>query len=623
MSIEFPCQNPQCGKKMKAPDGTSGRKARCPLCKTVQVIPEPAPPPPTSLHPELETGDDSLLGFSDEELADRSEDQTDPDQCQDCHAFMGGSMICPNCGWIRPDALGDPLPAQKNALADQARQQAEAQPGVQSPRAKPESLASGCVRAIFYGVSNFRSLLKLVVYSIGLRIGLMLVAGVLMFMACLGPIGLFAYAAVILGSLLVIGGYFLRFYLDCCLSSLEGVNVAPDVPEFDLKELFFVGLKAVGVAVVYVVPVVTIPLLPLALLAWAHSADYRAFDLRWSFRAAIKKPGPLLLTWAFLLLWGVVGYVAVWVGELLTALLVAAVTSMFDPGFTQWLVTLVVQIFPTMVVAALFHMFNSMIFRCIGMLGRYHSDLLELAPENTSPGAAAGFIAGGVGVGLVEFVVVLMLGPMAALSSLGPGFGPEEQLDAGPAQPQQDDDEEAKRKAALAARREAQRKQRGAQRQRQAEKKQPAPARKPAKSALAKVPDSQPAAQTDLSPLGYLQTVVRSKDLAKLSKSVQNLRNVGHEIKKYQLERGRFPESLDELVEAGALPEKLLASPGSEDRRLVYLKPDLALPRGETILVFDPVAYMSDRIPVVRVNGQAQHINREDLLQQLRAQGVQ
>ncbi|MFW6059476.1 MAG: MotA/TolQ/ExbB proton channel family protein [Phycisphaeraceae bacterium] len=39
MYFKFPCQN--CGKKLKADDEHTGRKARCPYCRTTQVIPDP------------------------------------------------------------------------------------------------------------------------------------------------------------------------------------------------------------------------------------------------------------------------------------------------------------------------------------------------------------------------------------------------------------------------------------------------------------------------------------------------------------------------------------------------------------------------------------------------------
>jgi hypothetical protein len=53
MSIRFECIG--CGRAMKAPDAAAGKRARCPQCKTVQVVPEVAQP--------QEAGD--LFGLAD------------------------------------------------------------------------------------------------------------------------------------------------------------------------------------------------------------------------------------------------------------------------------------------------------------------------------------------------------------------------------------------------------------------------------------------------------------------------------------------------------------------------------------------------------------------------------
>jgi len=48
MSIDFPCSN--CQKTVRVPDGTEGKKTKCPKCQQVQVIPDKSslgtPPPP-------------------------------------------------------------------------------------------------------------------------------------------------------------------------------------------------------------------------------------------------------------------------------------------------------------------------------------------------------------------------------------------------------------------------------------------------------------------------------------------------------------------------------------------------------------------------------------------------
>ncbi len=49
MPIDFICE--QCGRKMRAPDGTGGRKASCPICGQTQLIPGELPSPSVELEP--------------------------------------------------------------------------------------------------------------------------------------------------------------------------------------------------------------------------------------------------------------------------------------------------------------------------------------------------------------------------------------------------------------------------------------------------------------------------------------------------------------------------------------------------------------------------------------------
>ncbi len=52
MAIRFNCDNPDCGREVRAPDGTEGKKAKCPHCGKVQVIPAVAPPGPSPFSAE-------------------------------------------------------------------------------------------------------------------------------------------------------------------------------------------------------------------------------------------------------------------------------------------------------------------------------------------------------------------------------------------------------------------------------------------------------------------------------------------------------------------------------------------------------------------------------------------
>ncbi|QDU73409.1 hypothetical protein Pan97_03800 [Bremerella volcania] len=67
MSIDFPCSN--CHQTVRVPDGTEGKKTKCPKCQQVQVIPDknsfgsappPAPTPPPQPPPKSESMWDDL-----------------------------------------------------------------------------------------------------------------------------------------------------------------------------------------------------------------------------------------------------------------------------------------------------------------------------------------------------------------------------------------------------------------------------------------------------------------------------------------------------------------------------------------------------------------------------------
>jgi hypothetical protein len=205
---------------------------------------------------------------------------------------------------------------------------------------------------------------------------------------------------IVLWGELVISGYWLRFFLDGTISSLEGADEAPDVPDFDLKELFRTGLKGLGVALVYILPVVTVPLLPLGLLSLAYSDDTRAFDLVWAARAAARRPGPLLKLWPVLLLWMAIMVTL----DVVLTILTFAVAGMAAVGGGGILVGLAITGVGLAVLAAVTAMFMTVIFRCVGMLGRYHPEYVESLPDG--PGAVR--IAASFAVALACTFVVFM-----------------------------------------------------------------------------------------------------------------------------------------------------------------------------------------------------------------------
>ncbi len=314
MAISFPCNNAACGKMMRAPDGTEGKKARCSLCGAVQVIPLP----PAELIP-------SLLEFADEPSPVAG---PPPVRCAECGAVLPPkASLCSQCGWVNPGKMGSmPVPVPQVVSKVDGTMEIE------------------CLKAVTYGFSNFNSRLKLVLYSIVLVICLDFIRSLFDWLIFYGTGGMVVIVLVSLGCEVVVSGYFLRFYLDCVISSLEGLGQAPDVPDFDLKELFKTGLKGLGVACVYILPIVTIPLLPLGLLAWGYSDDLRTCDLRWALRAAGKKPGKLVMLWLIMILWGVTGTIALVLLWSLAVITMAAILGQISSGIEVFFVSLFLHV---------------------------------------------------------------------------------------------------------------------------------------------------------------------------------------------------------------------------------------------------------------------------------------
>ncbi|MBN1553273.1 MAG: hypothetical protein JXA11_00895 [Phycisphaerae bacterium] len=359
MPISFRCCNPDCRQIVKAPDGTEGRKARCPICKTPQTIPGAAEPEPIPLAPPAKP--EGVV-------------------CGDCGTMLPSkATLCGQCGWVNPAAMGAPPTPAPVFVSREAN----------------GAFVGECLKAPAYGLSNLASLTKLVIYSIGLTMAVGMIRGFFEWLIFFGFIGIAIVVLVTLAGNLVISGYFLRFYLDCAISSLEGVNQAPDVPEFDMKELFVTGLQGMGLFCVYLLPIVTIPLLPLALLVWAFSNDRRMFDVGWTLRTALKIPGRLATLWLMLLLWGVVGGLAI-LGIVMLYLTAGLALVAGSSGFSAFLLLLLLWGVVGFFISVVYHTIMAIQFRCVGMLGRFHQSLLDTLPESTTGAQTAGVLIGAI-----------------------------------------------------------------------------------------------------------------------------------------------------------------------------------------------------------------------------------
>jgi len=94
MSIRFTCSNPGCGRTMHAPDGSGGKKARCPSCKAIVTIPA-----------ATGTEDDGTI-----KLADLPEDEAPQREAADYETRAEGLRVqtCAICGSEYP--LGQTCP---------------------------------------------------------------------------------------------------------------------------------------------------------------------------------------------------------------------------------------------------------------------------------------------------------------------------------------------------------------------------------------------------------------------------------------------------------------------------------------------------------------------------------
>ena len=207
-------------------------------------------------------------------------------------------------------------------------------------------------------------------------------------------------------------GFALRFFLDVTLASLERVRLAPGIPRLGLLALFEYGLMGLAVVVLYVLPLITLPLLPLGILALASWEDTRGLDVRWAFRAARRFPRMLGRLWAILALWcGLLAAALVGIAKGLDAWVRHLVAA--SGGRTGGLILAsAAEVLESLVLALVVCMFLFVLFRCSGLLGSHHPEVLDMLPEKPpSPLLLAGIVGAGVCVSFhVHYWLWVLLG---------------------------------------------------------------------------------------------------------------------------------------------------------------------------------------------------------------------
>lgn len=399
MSVSFRCSNQDCRKHVRAPDTAVGKKARCPFCGTIQIVPTPEPSSP----PEMQLGDLRLLasgpavetpGRSQRRKPHRHKQDGGID-CARCRTFVPtGVTACPTCG----------LPVvQPGARVSAARS---------APSTVGDFLAS-CVGAAGYGAKSLGVCFKLILCICGINV-LFSIAAFLIGLSSSGKSenGELLLTIGWLAVSLIISGYLLRFYMYAVTSSLQGTNLPPTLPPFSIPELMLTALKGLGVAVVYIIPIVTLPLLPLGYLALAQTNDGRAYDLVWAFRAAVKRPGRLAILWVVLTMHIVVGLIIAFVIYMLAALIGSVVLAAIAKSLELSPVGQLVLALPFALVIVL--LFFAMLegvactcFRCVGLLGRCTPELLSMLPKRSNTLKSLGFLAAGIAISVAVWGLVM------------------------------------------------------------------------------------------------------------------------------------------------------------------------------------------------------------------------
>ena len=374
MTIEFRCVNPQCHKLLIGPDDWTGCQITCPLCGTAQPVPA---------DPESD-----MIPFADDPPAP---------------AAGEAQVVCVECGQSSPPTAvacslcGRPLRCPVTTPAPQTRQPA--------PTVTPRPIAQGSIlvdglRSITYAMTNRSSIFKLTAVFAGMYIAYQFGFTLLLVLARGSLGGKIVVLLVSLGASVVMGGYLLRFYLDCTIGGLEAAEQAPDIPPFNMDEILRTGLKGLAMVLVYVVPVVTIPLLPVGYLALAYTNDYRAMNPLRAVRVAAKCPGSLAAVWLVLI-------VLVFVAGVLLFLLAMSMGILggIMPGGAGIFKLILVVVLTGLLATSVSVTFYCMCFHCFGVLGRHRPAVLDAMSEPGSPVVSGAFIAVGAVLAIMGLIV--------------------------------------------------------------------------------------------------------------------------------------------------------------------------------------------------------------------------
>lgn len=396
MTIEFKC--PRCRQMLYAPDEAAGKRAKCGLCGLVVPVPGIAP-----AQAHQETDEISLVPDESRVPSQRPARQlpalNKPAQAiQKPSASSAQSSGQPNNsqanpGWQYLDAP-QPAPYGQSMPEIQRPMSFAAQPGSTISRYFEQ-----CITAPVYAFKALGSCMVLLIIlavcllaQMGINMGLGFAA------TSMGPgsatfIGIVALIVAVCMWMLM-NGYVWRYQLDVINASARGDDNPPAVPSFDAAANFKAAFNYITIIVVYSLPLITLPLLPLGMLAAGYTGDGRCLNLAWALRAAIKRPGHLLLAWASIAVLGIL-MVA---GMVIMAMVMAAFAS--DQSTAKRLFVIFLGSLAIMLMILGFSCFVS---RCAGSLGSSCPDILESLPSEPNPVYSIASFFGAAGLALLVY----------------------------------------------------------------------------------------------------------------------------------------------------------------------------------------------------------------------------
>lgn len=118
----------------------------------------------------------------------------------------------------------------------------------------------------------------------------------------------------------------------------------------------------------------------------------------------------------------------------------------------------------------------------------------------------------------------------------------------------------------------------------------------------------------------YLSAVVRSRDRGELSAAGQTLSHLGKAFVLYEAEKGKYPETLNDLVKDGLVQQKMILSGENASRELVYNRPT-SQAGGSWAVVYDPTPQHGDIFAVLLLNGGVKNLSYKELDSLLKKQG--